>query len=400
VSRIRRLRTLAELPVRRGTRVLLRADLNCPLRGGEVAHDFRVRRAAVAVRRLRELGAVTVVVTHLGRPGGAPVPELSLRPVVERLASHLGTRVRLVPLDGPGDLSTRLGDPAPGDVVALENLRFDPGEAACSGDLAATLAGLADVHVNDAFGAAHRRAASTVGVARRLPSAIGPLLARELDALAPLADDPPRPFIAIVGGAQPRSKLPYVTALLETADHVLLSAPLAATFLAAGGWCGPQADAGLAGAAGDLLRRHGPAGSGRLLLPADYLTAGGRGLGPGSAPAVVRSPAPDRWLLDVGPETVRRYADTLAGAGSVLWNGALGEYHVEGCRAGTRAVVEALARSRAVGVVGGATTIIPIEELGLGERIGHVSTGGGSLLHLFAHRELPGLEAQPAQEVR
>jgi phosphoglycerate kinase len=352
-------RTLADLPIRRGTRVLLRADFNCPLRDGRVAHDFRLREGLEAVRRLRELGAITVVATHLGRPGGVADPRLSLRPVVEWLADRLAAEVRLVPLAGAGDLRARVGDLAPGDVVALENVRFDPGEAACADEFADELASLAELHVHDAFGAAHRRTASTVGVARRLPSAFGPLLERELSALVPLAEDPPRPFTAIVGGAQPRSKLPYVAALLERADRMLLSAQLAAAL---------QADTG-----DDLLRRHGPSGSGKLELPADFVTAGER-------------------PVDVGPATVRRYAEVVAGSGTVLWNGALGEYGRDGCREGTRAVAAALASSRALGVVGGATTVIPFEELGIERRIEHVSTGGGSLLHLFAHRHLPGLD--------
>jgi phosphoglycerate kinase len=370
---------LADLPVRRGSRVLLRTDLNCPVRGGRVLHDFRVRRALEAVRALRERGAATVVATHLGRPGGVPVPELSVRPVVELLGRHLGAEVPVVP-------PARAAAAGPGEVVALENLRFDPGEAACDDRFADALAGLADLHVNDAFGAAHRRTASMAGVARRLPSGIGPLLERELRTLLPLAGAPPRPFTAIVGGAQPRSKLPYVAALLERADRVLLSAPLAATFLAAGGWRGPQADPALAEAAGKLLRRHGPAGTGRLRLPVDYAAAAD----PEGPSEIVRAPPEGRWLVDVGPETAARYGEAVAD-GAVLWNGALGEYHAPAGRRGTRAVVEALAGGGAVGVVGGATTIMPVEELGLEARIDHVSTGGGSLLHLFAHGDLPGL---------
>jgi len=392
------LRTIDELDVE-GRRVLLRADFNVPLHrptpGGpiEVADDMRIRAALETIAELRGRGARLVLVSHLGRPKG-PDPALSMRPVADRLAELTGTPVALAPaVVGPQvrELTERL---TPGDMLMLENIRYEPGETHNDPELVSALAELADVYVNDAFGTAHRAHASTEGIAHRLPSAAGRLMEREVQALQEVVDRPERPLVAILGGAKVSDKIGVVERFLELADVLCIGGAMCFPFFAAQGYsvgaslC-PEDDV-------DAARRALTAAAGsscRLELPVDLAIA----------PVGEDEPAardldgvaiPDGWSgLDIGPRTGDRYAAEIASAGTVFWNGPMGRFELEPFAAGTRAVAEAVASTPARTVVGGGETVEAMRRFGLQDRVTHLSTGGGATLEFLEGRELPGVHA-------
>jgi phosphoglycerate kinase len=386
----------------RGRRVLVRADLNVPLEDGGVADDTRIRAALPTLQALREQGARVIVCSHLGRPKGAPDPAYSLYPVAAHLGELLETTVAFAE-DCIGvhaeHAVAALGD---GDVAVLENLRFHPGETRNDPAFAQALASLADVYVNDAFGAAHRAHASTVGVAELLPAAAGRLLLREVEILTGLLEAPARPFVAIVGGAKVSDKIAVVDRLTEVADRVLVGGAMANTFVVAnGGAVGAslhegEAEQELARRAEELARERGC----ELLLPTDAVAADA--FSADAATRVVPADAiPDGWLaLDIGPETSARFARALDGAATVLWNGPMGVFELEPFAAGTRAVAQAVAGCGGTTVVGGGDSVAAIQALGLADRITHVSTGGGASLELLEGRVLPGVAAIPDAEER
>ncbi len=384
------MRTLDELPVE-GRTVLVRADLNVPLAGGAVADDTRIRASLPTVRRLRERGARVVLMSHLGRPKGRPTPELSLRPVADRAAELLGEPVAF-------------GDSA-GDLRLLENLRFDPREERNDERFARELAANGDVYVNDAFGAAHRAHASTEAIAHLLPSAAGLLLAAELDAFRRLLEAPAHPFVVVVGGVKVADKIGVIDRFAELADSILIGGAMAFTFLAAHGvpvGASRHEDEdgqAIARRAVDRARAHGC----ELLLPVDVVVAD-RFAEDAEARPVAASAIPDDWMgLDIGPTTARLYAERLADARTIFWNGPMGVFEMEPFAAGTLAVAEAVADSGATSVVGGGDSVAAVNRAGVADRITHVSTGGGAALELVEGRELPGvaaLERSPDPEPR
>jgi phosphoglycerate kinase len=373
-------RTLDDLDVD-GKRVLVRVDFNVPLdEDREITDDARIRAALPTLRELRERGARLLLAAHLGRPKDRE-PEFSLRPAAERLSELLGTEVQLAPdLDHVPD----------GDVVMLENVRYEPGETKNDPDLAKRYAALADVYVNDAFGAAHRAHASTEAVARELPSAAGRLLAREVSTLRGILDDPRRPLVAVVGGAKVTDKIGVLQAFLDKADSILIGGAMCFPFFSAQGH-----DVGdsLCEEAGIEPARHVlDAGSDKLKLPVDLIA--GRAF---SADTEVHTidgvDVPDGWMgLDVGARTVERYADAVASAGTVFWNGPMGAFELEPFETGTRAVAEAIAASNATTVVGGGDSAAALAQFGLADRVDHLSTGGGASLELVEGKPLPGVE--------
>jgi len=383
--------TLADVSVRNAPaevrRVLLRADLNVPLEDGSVADDTRIRAALPTLELLIERGAAIVLVSHLGRPKGAD-PELSMAPVRDRLADLLGVPVELAPGVVGDDVRALAEATGPGSVLLLENSRFEPGETRNDPELGAALAQLADLYVNDAFGAAHRAHATTEGVARLLPAYAGLLLEREVEELTRVRDEPERPLVVVLGGAKVSDKIGVLERFLEIADEVLIGGAMCFAFFRAQGIGTGDSlvdDEGVEMARGLLRNPRG------LELPTDLVLGDSF-----SADAERRDgdgvEVPDGWMgLDVGPRTVAAYADAIAGAGTVLWNGPMGAFELEPFAAGTRGVAEAVAAAPGHTVVGGGDSAAALAEFGLADRVDWLSTGGGASLELLEGRELPGV---------
>ncbi|MGC8915946.1 MAG: phosphoglycerate kinase [Thermoanaerobaculum sp.] len=386
------LRSVNDLEVS-GKRVLLRVDLNVPLKDGGVADDTRIRAAAPTVRELASRGAVVVACSHLGRPKGVPDPRYSLAPVGPVLARLSGCPVRFVEdVVGPR-AAAAVAAAQPGEVVLLENLRFDPREEANDPEFAGLLARLADVYVNDAFGTAHRAHASTAGVARFFrEKAAGPLMLAELAALTKVRDNPDRPFVVIAGGAKISGKLETLQALAKRADVLCLVGGLANTFLLARG-----TPVGRSLVEPDLvplarsIAEEAEARGVRLILPVDAVVAESPDAPEGRVVPMSSVPA-DGMILDVGPETVASVAAVVS-SGTVFWNGPAGVFEKPAFAAGTLAIARALGESQAFTVVGGGESVEAVRLAGVAERVSHVSTGGGASLEFLAGAQLPGVAA-------
>jgi phosphoglycerate kinase len=374
------MRTIDDLGSVDGKRVLVRVDFNVPLDDGRITDDVRIRAALPTLERLRQRGARLLLTSHLGRPKDRD-PALSLRPVADRLAELLGTEVELAPdLDHVPD----------GNVVMLENIRYEPGETKNDPELAKRLASLADVYVNDAFGSAHRAHASTEGVAHLLPSAAGLLLQREVETLTSILDDPGRPLVAIVGGAKVTDKIGVLEAFLERADTILIGGAMAFPFLSVQGHS--IGDSLCAEEDLDPARALLAKGDDKLRLPVD-LVLGDRFDAGAERKLLDGVDVPDGWMgLDVGPRTTGAYAEAIAGAGSVFWNGPMGAFELEPFASGTLAVAKAVAGAKGTTVVGGGDSAAALHEFGLADKVTHLSTGGGASLELIEGKKLPGVE--------
>ncbi|HEY0343464.1 MAG TPA: phosphoglycerate kinase [Solirubrobacteraceae bacterium] len=379
-----KLRTLDDLGDVNGRRVLVRVDFNVPLVDGLVGDDTRIRQALPTIEALRDRGARLLLVSHLGRPRDRE-PELSLRPVAERLATLLGDDVAFAPdLDHIPD----------GDLVMLENIRFEPGETANDPALAARLGGLADAYVNDAFGSVHRAHASTEGIVHHVRrSAAGLLLEREVATFTRILRAPERPLVAILGGSKVTDKIGVIERFLETADAVLIGGAMSYPFIAARGepvgdsLCEPE---GIP-VARRLLEQVAP--NGKLHLPVD-IVVGNDFSNDADMRVVDFGPIPDGWEgLDAGPRTREAYAEMIQAAATVFWNGPVGAFEIERFSAGTRAIAEAVARTPATTVVGGGDSIAALRGFGLEDSVTHLSTGGGAALELIEGRPLPGVVA-------
>jgi phosphoglycerate kinase len=375
------MRTLDELSDLAGKRVLVRVDFNVPLdEDGEVADDTRISAALPTLKRLRERDARLLLVSHLGRPKDRE-PELSLRPVAERLSRYMETEVQL---------AEDLEHVPDGDVVMLENIRYEPGETKNDPELAKRLAALADVYVDDAFGSAHRAHASTEGVARLLPSAAGLLLQREVETLTGILEDPARPLVAIVGGAKVTDKIGVLKAFLERADAVLIGGAMAFPFLSVQGHS--IGDSLCAQEDLEPARALLEEGSEKLRLPVD-LVLGDRFDADAERLELEGVDVLDGWMgLDIGPHTSEAYANEIAGAGSVFWNGPMGAFELRPFARGTRVVAEAVAAAEGTTVVGGGDSAAALHQFGLADRVSHLSTGGGASLELIEGKTLPGVE--------
>jgi phosphoglycerate kinase len=380
---------LEDLPLGRGQRVLVRVDLNVPVEGGVITDDLRITTARPTLEWLREKDAAIVVAGHLGRPKGAPDPQYSMAPVAARLGELLGQDVPLAPRVVGAAVEPYVASLEAGDVVMLENLRFERGETTDDPAFATNLCELADVYVNEAFGASHRAHASIVGPPRVLPSAGGRLLFREVQTLSRLLEAGEHPFVAVLGGAKVSDKLGVIDALLERCDAILVGGAMMFTFLLAQGHS--VGDSLVEPELVDECRRL--LETGRVRIPTDVVVAeeiiddaDARVVAADGMPADVKG-------LDIGPETADAFAAEIGDAALLLWNGPMGVFEVAPFAAGTRAVAEAVARCPGFTVVGGGDSAAAVRRFGLGDRIDHVSTGGGASLEFIEQGDLPGLKA-------
>ena len=393
-------RGLAQIGDVRGRRVLVRVDLNVPISDGVVGDDTRIRAALPTIERLRSGGARVILMSHLGRPKGERKPEYSLAPVAGRLAELLDAPVAFASDCVGPEAAAAVADVADGDALLLENLRYHAAEEANDAAFSAQLAELADLYVNDAFGAAHRAHASTEGVAHLVPAHAGLLMEREVSVLTSLLEAPEHPFVAIVGGVKVADKIAVLEKLVEVADTVLIGGAMAFTFVVAeGGAVGSSLHEDADGQAIAVRAKAKAADTGcELLLPSDVIAADAF-----SADAATQiTPAdgvPVGWMgLDVGPETVALYADRIRSAKTVLWNGPMGAFEMAPFAEGTRAVAQAVAECDGTTVVGGGDSVAAITQFGFADRVTHVSTGGGASLELLEGRVLPGVAAIPEVE--
>jgi phosphoglycerate kinase len=376
-----------------GRRVLVRADLNVPLERGVVTDDTRIRASLPTIELLRDRGASVVLVSHLGRPEG-PDPALSMAPVGERLGELLESEVKQAPAVVGDEVSAMASELTAGEVLLLENSRFEPGETKNDPALAEALAGLADLYVNDAFGSAHRAHASTEGVARHLPGYAGLLLEREVTELTAVRDDPERPLVIVLGGAKVTDKLGVIDRFLSFAEEILIGGAMCFSFFKAEG-----RDTG-----NSLVEEEGVESARKVLqeaegsdtmleLPEDLCL--GREFDANTETRLLNGvDVPEGWMgLDIGSNTIANFGKRIARAGTVFWNGPMGAFELEPFAGGTRAVAEAVAAAPGHTVVGGGDSVAALQKFELADAVDWLSTGGGASLELMEGRELPGVEA-------
>ena len=377
-----------------GKRVFVRVDFNVPLtKEGAIREDTRIRGALPTIRKIIEGRGRVILASHMGRPNGSVVPELSLRPVAERLAELLGQPVLLAP-DSIGPEVEAMADRLqPGEVMLLENVRFHAGETKNDPELAAGFARLADVVVNDAFGTAHRAHASNVGVAQRVPPAVaGVLMAAEIDYFNRAIRQPQRPVVAILGGAKVSTKIGVIEALLENVDTIIIGGAMANTFFKARGYgvgssLVEDAMLEVAAAAETKAKEKGV----RFLLPTDCVAA--QSIDETAPTQIVPVTAiPDGWMgLDVGPDSLQLFQKALQGAKTIVWNGPLGVFELKPFAKGTLGLAATVAASDAITVIGGGDTDAAVRLAGVAEQMSHISTGGGAFLELMEGKTLPGI---------
>jgi phosphoglycerate kinase len=369
----------------RGKRVLIREDLNVPVKNGKVKSTARIDAALPTLRAALAAGARVMVMSHLGRPKeGKPDPESTLAPVAEKLGELLGRKVPLV-TDWLGGVDVK-----PGELVLCENVRYNVGEEADDDALSKRMAALCDVFVMDAFGTAHRAQASTNGVARHAPIACaGPLLVAELEALAAALESPKRPLLAIVAGSKVSTKLEVLQSLSTQVDELILGGGIANTILAAAGLPVGKSlhEKDMLDFAKQLL--DGKFGKAKIPLPVDVVVAPSFDAGVRGTVKKVAAVGADDMILDIGPETAELYAKRLAAAGSIVWNGPVGVFENPEFAAGTKRVAEAVAASSAFSIAGGGDTLAAIEQFGVSDRISYISTGGGAFLEFLEGKKLP-----------
>lgn len=373
-----------------GKRVIVRVDFNVPIENGQIQDDTRIRAALPTLRRLLDGGAALVLISHLGRPKGKVRPEFTLRPVAQRLSELLDRPVAIAGDVIGDDARVKVMAAKPGDVILLENVRFEPGEEKNDDELARALAAFGDLYVNDAFGAAHRAHASTAGIAGYLPAFAGDLMTSEVEALGALTGSPERPFVAILGGAKVSDKIGVIENLLSLVDAILLGGGMANTFLLAEGKAVGDSlvESDFVELASTIIRKAREQDV-DLVLPVDVVAAQGLD---GQAVTVDADTIPDGWAAyDIGPRTVDRFGEVIGNARTIFWNGPMGVFERSAFANGTLAVAKAVAESGAFTVIGGGDSVSAIEQSGLADKISHISTGGGASLEFIEGRTLPGI---------
>ncbi len=379
----------------KGKRTLIRVDFNVPMDGKEITDDTRIKAALPTIKHVIERDGKAILMSHLGRPKGEVTPELSLEPIAERLGKLLGKSVVMAP-DCVGDeVKAVVGKMEDGDVVLLENLRFHAEEEANDPDFARKLADLADVYVNDAFGAAHRAHASTAGVTEHVSqSAAGLLMQKEIEYIGKAINNPRRPFVAILGGAKVSDKIGVIENLMKKADAIIIGGAMAYTFLKAQGRKigNSLVENDKLELAKDLLKKSLDSDV-PLYLPIDHVV-GDKFAADANMKIVKRGCIPDGWEgLDIGPATVEKYKSVLKDAGTVIWNGPVGVFEFDAFAKGSFAIAKLLAESDAITIVGGGDCVAAVQKSGYADKITHISTGGGASLELLEGKELPGIAA-------
>lgn len=386
-------KTIRDVDVQ-GKRVLMRVDFNVPMQDDTITDDRRIRAALPTIKHAIEAGGKVILMSHLGRPKGKPDDAFRLDPVAKRLSELLGQPVQKVDDCIGADVEQAVAKLEPGDVLLLENVRFYAQETDNDPEFAKALAALGDIFVNDAFGTAHRAHASTTGVADYLPAVSGFLMEKELEFLGGAVEEPKRPFVAILGGAKVKDKIAVIESLLNKVDTLIIGGGMAYTFLKAQGYevGNSLLDEERLEFCRSIMAKAEEKGV-ELLLPVDVVVA--KEYGPDAEHKVVSSrEMPADWEgLDIGPETAKRFSAAVKDAGTVVWNGPMGVFEFEAFAKGTLSVAQALADSSAVTIIGGGDSAAAVEQMGLADKMTHVSTGGGASLEFLEGKVLPGVAA-------
>ena len=378
----------------KGKRVLVRCDFNVPLDNGVITNDKRIVASLPTINYLLEHGAALILCSHLGRPKGEFVPEFSLKPVAKRLSELLGKEVKMAS-DVVGESAKKLASELkPGEILLLENVRFEKGETKNDETLSKEFASLADIYVNDAFGSAHRAHSSTAGVAAYLPAVCGFLIQKEIEFIGGALETPKRPLVAILGGAKVKDKIGVIVNLLDKVDTLIIGGGMAYTFMKALGHSigSSLLDEENIGFAGEMMEKAKAKGV-KFLIPVDNKI--GKEYDKDTEFKVCPSDEiPDGWMgLDIGPKTEKLLADALKGAGTVIWNGPMGVSEWDNFASGTIAVATAVANSGAISIIGGGDSVAAVTKLGFSDKMSHISTGGGASLEFLEGKELPGIAA-------